>query len=179
MLPGLRVSRSLRLLPEYRSSALSTDVTAGADSACRFMPSMFNAPAPRQYEKTSAEVGNARKSAHYHPHLRTPFPFDFEFFVVAIPLNVRGIILVTNNSFATNLRKPKKTHRADNTWRNTTVITERSGDIFPDRSRNAIVKFVHGQLCQPVIDRRVEGFQLRRGKVITCVGNHFFRRIPG
>jgi hypothetical protein len=36
MLPGLRVSRSLRLLPEYRSSALSTDVTACADSGCRF-----------------------------------------------------------------------------------------------------------------------------------------------
>lgn len=61
--------------------------------------------------------------AHYRLHLRTPFPFDFEFFVVAIPLNVRGIILVTNNSFATNLRKPKKNHRANNTWRNTAVIT--------------------------------------------------------
>ena len=35
MLPGLRVSSSLRLLPEYRSSALSTDVTACADSGCR------------------------------------------------------------------------------------------------------------------------------------------------
>lgn len=65
---------------------------------------------PGKYEKTSTEVGNARKSAHDHPHLRTPFPFDFEFFVVAIPLNVPGIIQVTNNSFATNLRKPKKNH---------------------------------------------------------------------
>ena len=117
--------------------------------------------------------------AHYRLHLRTPFPFDFEFFVVAIPLNVRGIILVTNNSFATNLRKPKKNHRANNTWRNTAVITERSGDIFPDRSRNAIVKFVHRQFCQPVIDRRVEGFHLRRGKFITRMGNHFFQCLPG
>ncbi len=78
-----------------------------------------------------------------------------------------------------NLRKPKKNHRADNTWRNTAVITERSGDIFPDGSRHAIVKLVHCQFCQPVIDRRVEGFQLRRGKVITCVGNHFFQCLPG
>ncbi|WP_206663199.1 hypothetical protein, partial [Escherichia coli] len=52
---------------------------------------------PDKYEKTSAEVGNARKSAHYRLHLRTPFPFDFEFFVVAIPLNVPGIILVPEN----------------------------------------------------------------------------------
>lgn len=52
---------------------------------------------PGKYEKTSAEVGNARKSAHYRPHLRTPFPFDFEFFVVAIPLNVTDIILVPDN----------------------------------------------------------------------------------
>lgn len=43
-----------------------------------------------------------------------------------------------------NLRRAKKNHRANNTWRNTAVIAERSGDIFPDRSRNAIVKFVHG-----------------------------------
>lgn len=43
------------------------------------------------------QVGNARKSAHDRPHLRTPFPFDFEFFVVAIPLNVTGIILVPDN----------------------------------------------------------------------------------
>ncbi|EOW3049482.1 hypothetical protein ACOVHQ_005633, partial [Escherichia coli] len=52
---------------------------------------------PGKYEKTSAEVGNARKSAYYRPHLRTPFPFDFEFFVVAIPLNVPGIIQVPDN----------------------------------------------------------------------------------
>lgn len=32
---------------------------------------------PDKYEKTSAEVGNARKSAHYRLHLRTPFPFGF------------------------------------------------------------------------------------------------------
>lgn len=32
-----------------------------------------------------------------------------------------------------NLRKaPKESHRADNTWRNSAVIAERSGDIFPD-----------------------------------------------
>ena len=137
---------------------------------------------PGKYEKTSAEVGNARKSAHYRPHLRTPFPFDFEFFVVAIPLNVPGITSASNNgnifSFAAT-REEQKNHRADNTWRNTAVITERSDDIFPDRSRNAIVKFVHDQFCQPVIDRRVKGFQLRRGKFITCVGNHFFQRLPG
>ena len=36
MLSGLRVNSSLRLLPKYRSSALSTDVTACADSGCRF-----------------------------------------------------------------------------------------------------------------------------------------------
>ena len=35
--------------------------------------------------------------AHYRPRLRTPFPFDFEFFVVAILLNVPGIILVSDN----------------------------------------------------------------------------------
>ncbi|WP_214292445.1 hypothetical protein, partial [Escherichia coli] len=52
---------------------------------------------PGKYEKTSAEVGNARKSAHYRPQLRTPFPFDFECFVVAIPLNVPCIILVPDN----------------------------------------------------------------------------------
>lgn len=52
---------------------------------------------PDKYEKTSTEVGNARKSAHYRPHLRIPFPFDFEFFVVAIPLNVPGITLVPDN----------------------------------------------------------------------------------
>ncbi len=83
----------------------------------------------------------------------------------------------------TALQQPEKTqkesHRADNTWHNTAVITGRSGDIFPDRSRNAIVKFVHRQFCQPVIDRRVEGFLLRRGKFITCVGNHFFQCLPG
>ena len=65
---------------------------------------------------------------------------------------------------------------------NTGVIVARiqdSGDIFPDGSRHTIVKFVHCQFCQPVIDRRVEGFQLRRGKVITCVGNHFFQCLPG
>lgn len=78
-----------------------------------------------------------------------------------------------------NLRKAQKeSHRANNTWRNTAVITERSGDIFPDGSRHAIVKFVHCQFCQPVIDRRVKGFQLRRGKFITCAGNHFFQRLP-
>lgn len=59
------------------------------------------------------------------------------------------------------------------------VLIQDSGDIFPDRSRNAIVKFVHRQFCQPVIDRRVKGFQLRRGKFITCVGNHFFQRLLG
>lgn len=72
-------------------------------------------------------------------HASGTIPFDFEFFVVAIPLNVPGIILVPDNSFAT-----KESHRADNTWCNSAVITKRSGDIFPDRSRNAIVKFVHG-----------------------------------
>ena len=42
---------------------------------------------------------------------------------------------------------------------NTGVIVARiqdSGDIFPDGSRHAIVKFVHCQFCQPVIDRRVK-----------------------
>ncbi len=65
---------------------------------------------------------------------------------------------------------------------NTRVIVARiqdSGDIFPDGSRHAIVKFVHCQFCQPVIDRRVKGFQLRRGKFITCAGNHFFQCLPG
>ena len=38
-----------------------------------------------------------RNAAHYRPRLRTPFPFDFEFFVVAILLNVPGIILVSDN----------------------------------------------------------------------------------
>ena len=61
---------------------------------------------------------------------------------------------------------------------NTGVIVARiqdSGDIFPDGSRHAIVKFVHGQFCQPVIDRRVEGFHLLWSKLITRVGNHFFQ----
>ena len=79
----------------------------------------------------------------------------------------------------TTALQQKESHRADNTWCNSAVIAERSGDIFPDRSRNAIVKFVHRQFCQSVIDRRVEGFQLHRGKFITCVGNHFFQRLPG
>lgn len=65
---------------------------------------------------------------------------------------------------------------------NTGVIVARiqdSGDIFPDGSRHAIVKFVHCQFCQPVVNGRVKGFQLRRGKFITRVGNHFFQRLPG
>ena len=35
------------------------------------------------------------------------------------------------------------------------------------------------QFCQPVVNGRVKGFQLRRGKFITRVGNHFFQRLPG
>ena len=65
---------------------------------------------------------------------------------------------------------------------NTGVIVARiqdSGDIFPDGSRHTIVKFVHCQFCQPVVNGRVKGFQLRRGKFITCVGTHFFQRLPG
>lgn len=34
-------------------------------------------------------------------HASGTIPFDFEFFVVAIPLNAPGIILVPDNSFAT------------------------------------------------------------------------------
>ncbi|CAH5038807.1 Uncharacterised protein [Escherichia coli] len=31
-----------------------------------------------------------------------------------------------------NLRRANKNHKADNTWRDAVVITERSDDIFPD-----------------------------------------------
>ncbi len=65
-------------------------------------------------KKKCRDCGNAithnTDVAHYRLPLCTPFPFDFEFFVAVILLNVPGIILVTNNSFATNLRKPKKNH---------------------------------------------------------------------
>ncbi len=55
------------------------------------------------------------------------------------------------------------------------ALLQYSGDIFPDGSRRAIVKFVNCQFCQPVVNGRVKGFQLRKGKFITRVGIHFSR----
>ena len=61
---------------------------------------------------------------------------------------------------------------------NTGVIVARiedSGDIFPDGSRHASVRFVDCQFCQPVVNGRVKGFQLCKGKFIKRVGIHVSR----
>lgn len=55
------------------------------------------------------------------------------------------------------------------------ALLQYSGDMFPDGSWHAIVKFVHCQFCQPVVNGRIKGFQLRKGKFITRVGIHFSR----
>ncbi|MGU0172614.1 hypothetical protein ACVXG8_25350 [Escherichia coli] len=68
-------------------------------------------------------------------HASGIIPFDFEFFVVAIPLNAPGIMpFPTTGTYSAfnNLRRANKNHKADNTWRDAVVITERSDDIFPD-----------------------------------------------
>ncbi len=141
MLPVLWRCRPLRLLQEDRSSALFTDVTAGADSGYRFRRQCICTVAVgywgRDYQESAGQSDPLRLlcqtvthriPAKWYPNqsqsgilpirdrierntqprqirvpfrryrpvmperlpLCTPFPFDFEFFVVAIPLNVPG-----------------------------------------------------------------------------------------
>ena len=59
------------------------------------------------------------------------------------------------------------------------IHTKKIYDSCKDKDCIEDLRFYPTQNCQAVIDRRVKGFQLRRGKFITCVGNHFFQRLPG
>ncbi len=43
------------------------------------------------------------------------------------------------------------------------------------RLKPARTRKICGQFCQPVVNGRVKGFQLRKGKFITRVGIHFSR----
>ena len=124
------------------------------------------------------QAGNTWKSAYYRPRLR-----HHSLLISNSLLSLYRLTFPVLSWFPTtgtysafnNLRRANKNHKADNTWRDAVVITERSDDIFPDWSGNTIVKLVHCQFCQPVIDRRVEGFHLLWSKLITRVGNHFFQ----
>ena len=74
MLPVLWRCRPLRLLPEDRSSALFTDVTAGADSGYRFRRQCICTVAVGTEEGLSGIGGAERPAAFVVPDSNAPAP---------------------------------------------------------------------------------------------------------